>query len=138
MYDWLKEKYTGLKAAYDHCNIAYEAEVASKNQAIENLAKKTFPEYDSERYHYYEDFEETFEEEEYKERCEEAYRNAAAYINEYYNELEIAKRHTEIKRKIGAEISDLAKQAENVDDSFWRGEPWEYRFRTWNVVPTMD
>lgn len=81
MYEWLKEKYIGLKTAWDHCNIACEAEIAAKNQTIENLAKKFFPEYDSERYHYYEenewreDFEETPEEEEYNERCESAYRD---------------------------------------------------------------
>lgn len=50
MYEWLKEKYTGLKTAWDHCNIACEAEIAAKNQTIENLAKKFFPAYDSERY----------------------------------------------------------------------------------------
>ncbi len=139
MYEWLKERYTGLKAAYDHCNVAVEVEVAAKNQAIESLAKKLFPEYDSERYHYYaenewrEDFKETPEDEEYNERCEEAYRDACYYINEYYGDLEIAKRHQEIKDKIYVEISDLAKQAENVEDSFWRGEPWEHKFRTWNA-----
>lgn len=48
------------------------------------------------------------------------------------------KAHTEIKKKISAEISDLAKQAENVDASFWHGEPWEQEFRAWNIVLTMD
>lgn len=144
MYEWLKERYTGLKAAFDFCNAAVDAEIAAKNQAIENLAKKFFSEYDSERYHYYEenewreDFTETPEEEEYNERCESAYRDAAAYINEYYSEFKIAERHTEIKKKISAEISDLAKQAKNVDANFWHGEPWEREFRAWNIVPTMD
>lgn len=144
MYEWLKHKYTGLKTAWDHCNIACEAEIVAKNQTIENLAKKFFPEYDSERYHYYEanewreDFEETPEEEDYNERCESAYRDAAAYINEYYSEFKIAERHTEIKKKISAEISDLAKQAKNVDANFWHGEPWEREFRSWDIVPTMD
>ncbi len=144
MYEWLKERYTGLKAAFDFCNAAVDAEIAAKNQAIENLAKKFFSEYDSERYHYYdenewrEDFTETLEEEEYNERCESAYRDAAAYINEYYSEFKIAEQHTEIKKKISAEISDLAKQAENVDASFWHGEPWEHEFRSWDIVPTMD
>ena len=73
------------------------------------------------------------EEEEYNERCESAYRDAAAYINEYYSEFKIAERHTEIKKKISAEISDLAKQSENVDASFWHGEPWEREFRSWNI-----
>ena len=110
MYEWLKEKYTGLKTAWDHCNIACEAEIAAKNQTIENLAKKFFSEYDSERYHYYEenewreDFTETPEEGEYNERCENAYRDAADYINTYYSEFKIAERHTEIKKQIGAEI----------------------------------
>lgn len=103
------------------------------------FGKKFFPEYDSKRYHYYEenewreDFEETPEEEEYDERCESAYRDAAAYINEYYSEFKIAERHTEIKKKISAEISNLAKQAKNVDASFWHGEPWEREFRSWNI-----
>lgn len=105
MYEWLKKRYTGLKAAFDFCNAAVDAEIAAKNQAIENLAKKFFLEYDSERYHYYEenewreDFTETPEEEEYNERCESAYRDAAAYINEYYSEFKIAERHTEIKKE---------------------------------------
>lgn len=139
MYDWLKKKYIGLKAAYDHCNVACETEITAKKQTIESLAKKFFPEYDSERYHYYEeheydeDFEETPEEEAYNESCAEAYRDASAYINEYYSEFKIAERHQEIKWKIYAEISELAKQAENADDSFWHGEPWEHSFRTWNA-----
>ena len=40
MYEWLKHKYTGLKTAWDHCNIACEAEIVAKNQTIENLAKQ--------------------------------------------------------------------------------------------------